>query len=121
MRFRVIAGTHVDEDKKVFKKGEIVESDKDLRQVFKQKFELVDEVAKAEPAARTADEPAPGRGIRPLGAVGAGDKANDEGDQEQEAEEQGRKGGSAAETGPKRVVAASKVQHGHSHGHGHKK
>ena len=40
MRFRVLAGLHREGDK-LFHKGDIVESDKDLDEIFRNKFEAV--------------------------------------------------------------------------------
>lgn len=42
-KFRLLAGTHIDEDGKEHKAGDIVYSSNDLAALFKEKFELVKE------------------------------------------------------------------------------
>lgn len=60
MRFRVKAGKHV-EDGSTYKKGEVVDSHRDLSSLFPEKFELVHGLAEPEdvPEVEEEQEPAP--------------------------------------------------------------
>lgn len=65
-KYKLRSGRHVTEDK-TYKKGEIVEDDRDLVKLFPEKFELVggsspeaaEEEAEAAPAPRKPASPAP--------------------------------------------------------------